>query len=433
MRQPLKNPRSVLHALLPFGAGTPEVESLQSYFCRLAVSHSVSISALSREIAEMFGWEFRQRREWYSGNLNGLGEVARNWSSAISALTGVAQLNRHTLLPWHTVIAQTGLSRHRSHWCPQCFQEDIESGNTPYFRLAWDINAVNACAKHKSGFEHVCPGCGQSNARHSSAYVTPGWCAHCGTFLGKSKETIPATPADIWKSIQVGHMLAHQGNNQSDADLDKVIEALAAIIERMDSGIYAHFAARIGLSKSTVHNWLKGGGAPTLAAYLRIAAVAGISLPKLLMGDLTGWEPPAKTEIHQLSLSFPKQPKNRHNHNRDWDAIRAELVSMSKLPAPISLLEAARRLDLDVRLLYLNANKEARILSSRWKEYIQRRGNQTRENAKEAIKAACQDVLAEGKAINLREIEAKVPREILNSVDGVIDLLQQIKAEILEE
>ncbi len=433
MHQPLKNPRSILHALAPIGSGTPETESLQSYFCRLAVSHSVSISGLSREIASIFHWEFRQRREWYSGNLNGMGEVATNWSSALSALTGVAHLDQHTLLPWQGVIAQTGFSKHHSHWCSQCFQEDMDSGKAPYFRLAWDINEVNACPNHKTKFQHVCPGCGRPNARHGSAYVTPGWCAHCGAFLGNSKESMAASPEELWRAIQVGQMLACQGNHQPHVELGKAMEAVTEIIERMNSGKYAHFAKRIGLNKSAIHNWLKGSGTPTLNAYLRIAGTAGIQLPRLLRGNLTDWEPPTKTEVYQLPLSFPRQTKSKCHNNLDWNAIRAELVSLSKLPTPISLQEAARHLDLDTRLLYLNANLEARAIGARWKEYMQLRGVQTRANAKEVIKSACLEVLAEGKAINLREIESKVPREILNSVEGVIDLLQQIKTEILVE
>ena len=42
------NPRSSLHALAPIGIGTAEVESLLSYLWRLAASHSVSVTEMSR-------------------------------------------------------------------------------------------------------------------------------------------------------------------------------------------------------------------------------------------------------------------------------------------------------------------------------------------------------------------------------------------------
>lgn len=56
MSYTISNPRSTLHALEPIGLGTPEVESLLSYFCRLAVSHSVSAAALCRQFAKTVGW-----------------------------------------------------------------------------------------------------------------------------------------------------------------------------------------------------------------------------------------------------------------------------------------------------------------------------------------------------------------------------------------
>lgn len=36
-------------------------------------------------------------------------------------------------------------------------------------------------------------------------------------------------------------------------------------------------------------------------------------------------------------------------------------------------------------------------------------------------------ILADGKAINLREPSARVPKEVLGSVRGVIDVLQEIE------
>lgn len=40
----INNPRSTLHALIPMGQGTTDVESLTSYFCRLTHSHGMAIA-----------------------------------------------------------------------------------------------------------------------------------------------------------------------------------------------------------------------------------------------------------------------------------------------------------------------------------------------------------------------------------------------------
>lgn len=422
----LANPRSKLHALSPIGVDTPEVESLLSYLCRLAVSHSVSIAALSRQIARLVGWEFSEKYDAHFANINGIGEAAVNWSGALSALTSVEQLDRLTLLPWQNVVAQRCLAASHSRWCPECLAEDRASGQIPYFRLAWDVGVVDVCRKHKIQLACTCPECGRTDSRHKSAFVVPGWCAHCGAFLGDVSDRTPATPEQMWKAAQIGALLSVQATLDSMPTRDGLHDTLRTLITKLDHGKSAVFARRIGLSKTTVHHWLKDSGIPPMPALLRIASQTGLSLPRLLTGDLTAW-PPASIEIYQLALLFPEEERRPPARVHDWNAIRGKLIAMSKMPEIISLTEAARRLAIDPKLLYLNANQEARFLSERWQQYMQRKGEQSMENARTVIENACEQILADGKAINLRELGGRVPGEVLGSVRGVIGLLQQIK------
>ena len=426
MSYSISNPRSTLHALTPIGLGTPEVESLLSYFCRLAVSHSVSVAALCRQVARDVGWELSEKHEWHIGNIGGIGDAASNWSAALSALTSIERLDRLTLLPWRDVIAQTSLVATRSRWCPACFAEDRDSGKTPYFRLAWDVGAVSVCARHKTALMHICPDCGRPDARHKSAYVVPGWCAHCGAFLGDGESPAPASPEELWKGTQVGAMLKAQASLEAPPARQAMLDAIQALVTRLDNGKGAVFARRLGLSKTTVHYWLKEGGAPALPAHLRIASQTGLSLPQLLTGNLTGWNP-GTAEVHQLALLFPDETKRAAARSIDWDKIREELHAFSRLPSIVSVSEAARRLDVDPRSLYQHANKEARVLAERWTQYMKRRKEHSVVNARIVIEAACRDILADGKAINLRELHCRVPREVLGSIRGVIDVLQEVK------
>lgn len=86
---------------------------------------------------------------------------------------------------------------------------------------------------------------------------------------------------------------------------------------------------------------------------------------------------------------------------------------------PVGVAEVARRLNVDVRQIYQNANKEARVLAERWRQHMRRRGEQSVERARDAIDAACQDILSERKAINRREIRKRVPQEVLGSVKAL--------------
>ncbi|NWK45969.1 TniQ family protein [Ralstonia pickettii] len=420
------NPRSSLHALAPIGMGTAEVESLLNYLWRLAASHSVSVTEMSRMVSDTIGQELSANYNWQRLHLTGNGEAARNWSGALSALTSVSHLDRLTLLPWEDVIAQQSLTTVQARWCPHCLDEDRAAGRSPHMRLAWDVGCVTACPRHESQLVHVCPECGRTDARHKYAYVVPGWCAHCGAFLGDCKESVPAAPEEIWKASQVGEMLKAHDTLACRPTRESLQDTIQELVTRLDNGKSATFARRIGVSKGTVHHWLKDGGTPTLPALLQIAGHAGLSLAKVLTGDLKNWSPPADT-CKQVTMLFHRSTQRAPRRTLDWDDIRSQLVAMQGDLLPVSVAEAARRLNVDVRQIYQNANTEARVLAERWRQHMRRRGEQSVDRARDAIDAACQDILSEGKAINLREIRKRVPQEVLGSVKGVITLLQEAR------
>ncbi|HIE5945934.1 MULTISPECIES: TniQ family protein [Burkholderia cepacia complex] len=428
MSMQLSTARSMLNPLAPIGIGTPEIESLFSYFCRLAMSHSISAAELSRKVATTMGWEIAGRYDWSGVNLSGIADVAANWSSALSALTSVERLDKLTLLTWRNVIAQQSLPASSPRWCPQCLAEDRAAGRIPYFRLAWDINDVTACPRHMTKLVHICPDCGRTDARHNSAYVIPGWCAHsgCGAFLGNVENPAPATPEATWIATQVGAMLTVQATLDKLPVRQVLHDTIRELVTRLDNGKAAIFARRIGLSKVTVHYWLKQDGTPSLSAHLRIASQTGLALSKLLTGDLTEW-PSISLEIHPLTSLFPNHKKRASPRVLEWDNIRTELTALSELPVPISVMEAARRLGVTNRQLYSNANGEARLLAERRRQHMQQSMAQHRETARAAIEVACRDIVASGKVPHLRELNGRVPKGVLGSLRDVIGLLQEAK------
>ncbi|WP_396331123.1 TniQ family protein [Burkholderia anthina] len=424
--QPI-TPRSMLNPLAPIGIGTPEIESLFSYFCRLAASHSISAAELSRVVATAMGWRIAERYDWNAVNLSGMADAAADWSSAISALTSVKRLDKLTLLTWRDVVAQQGVASASHHWCPQCLVEDRAAGQKPYFRLAWDIGTVTACPRHGTKLVHVCPDCGRPDARHNSAFVIPGWCAHCGAFLGDVEGLPPASPEATWIASQVGAMLEVQATLDKLPTRDALHDTIRELVTRLDTGKNALFARRIGLSKVTVHYWLKESCVPNLPGHLRIASQTGLALPKLLTGDLSDW-PSAEAEIHSLRSLFPDHKKRAAPRILDWERVRAELTALSQLPVAISVEEAARRLGIAKSQLYQNANRETRILAECARHGRQRHSAQRQETARTIIETACRDIVADGKGLNLRELKGRVPNEILGSFRGVIGLLQETKS-----
>lgn len=430
-----ENPRSELHALQPFGLGTSEVESLLSYFCRLAVSHSVSTLTLSRTMAQRLQHDVAPNFDWHQRQLAGIRESAMTWSAGLSALTAVQGLDKLTFLPWKEVISQNGLSIvTRGQFCPVCLADDIARGKEPYFRLAWESAEVSVCAHHGCPLTTHCPNCCKDNIRHAAAYVVPGWCTHCGEFLGKAAAIPIATaidPATRWTARQIGELVATQACLENIPTRDSLINAITHLITEMDHGQSASFARRIGVAKSTVHHWLKGEGTPTLEASLKISAQTGASLTQLLTGNLKDWKRPEPEQQLVLTLPYPLPRARALQRELDWPDIEMRLQEFLMLPTPISVLEAGRRLNLEARQLYLRANQTTRQLGERWKTYLRRRQEERVVVAWPYLEQACVDIFAEGKTVTRREIVARVPADVLSPLSNLLQTLKEVQMHLL--
>lgn len=433
MTPALNNPRSELHALQPYGVGTGELESLLSYFCRLAVSHSVSAAGLARSIARRFEHQVIPSFHWHQRQLAGIRESAVTWSAALAAMTAVQDLDRLTFLPWRDVISQNGLSLvTQGQFCPHCLADDLEKGQEPYFRLVWESAMVKVCVRHGCALTTHCPHCGKDNIRHAAAYVVPGWCTSCGEFLGKPDLSAAAfPPASLWIARQMADLVAVQGALAAFPRREGFVHAITHLVMEMDHGKSALFARRIGVAKSTIHHWLKGEGTPTLDASLKIAAQTGASLTQLLTGNLESWKCPAPEQQLVLQLSRPSPRARAVQRELDWVGIEEQLEGFLLLPTPISVLEAARRLNVEARQLYLRANRTTRQLGQRWKAYLRRRLEGAVIEAWPYLEQACIDIWAEGKAVTMREVAARLPAPVLASVPNLLQVIKEVQAHLV--
>lgn len=419
-------PRSALHALEPQGIGTGQAESLLSYFCRLAVSHAVSTADLARFVVQQMEHDIRPDFEWQQRNLSGVGESAKSWSAWLSALTGVGHLDGLTLSRWSAVLPAIGLAPKRAHWCPACLQEDKEAGLAPYFRLAWEIGPVQACYRHKLKLTDTCPHCGQRHVRHQGGVVVPGWCTRCGGFLGEG-ESAAVAPHELWVARQVGDWVASQSHREDVPEAGGILVMLNTLVLGLDGGKYTNFAKRLGVAKSVVHGWLKKGVLPSLGAYLAIAGHSGLSLDSIMRGDLSDWEPhgPGRQLAMDFDLLIGRKREKPREH--DWAVIRRELEKLLKLPEPISVAEAGRRLGIDDRNLYLQANDLARALGERWKNYLVGRKADHRAVAMAHLREALSVAAEAGRPFNLTEVRQLVPAPVLASVEGMFGLIREVR------
>lgn len=439
-------PRSTLHALPPIGLGTSEVESLTSYFCRLANSHACTTNDLAKFIIERIEpgrWETHQgtpgksRFVWYQRSISGLGDSALNWAGMLSVLTGVTTLQQLTLLPLQGCVAAKGLMATQARWCPHCLADDQREGRQPYFRLAWDIGLNKVCTRHRTALVARCPHCSASNVRHTANFVVPGWCTACGCFLGSPILEGPTAPPtaeqklEIEQASYIGHLLAAMSASPEvgpafTPDIESFHQGVERLIGDMDGGVAAHFARRLGVRKSTVHYWRTGRTPLTLDALVRMAMHCGVSLPSLLQGKLADWCPPPTAQQLALQLDYPLSNRYRPKRQHDWGAIRQRLRDELNQTEPRSVTEVAKALDIDVRHLYIQATTEARALGECYVQHLHRRALQAQAAIYAELQQAC-DVLHEnGEGITVEQVAQMVEPKTLNSTRHLYTVLSSL-------
>src|ERR1051326_7416492 len=184
--------RSRLYHLEPAGIGTPFVESLSSYFTRLAQAHNVSaVNLYTREVAPLLQ-KIRTDNRRYSRNRSlvierslgpvngpsGITAITEAWVQTLEALTKRSDLRLLTALPLGNAVSPEHLMKKALAWCPSCYDEWHRSGETVYEPLLWMFSVVEICPRHKQPLERVCPHCKREQIFFSSR-TSSGHCSRC--------------------------------------------------------------------------------------------------------------------------------------------------------------------------------------------------------------------------------------------------------------
>jgi transposase-like protein len=416
----LLHPRSTLHALPAVGLDTPEVESLTSYFCRLAYSHGMTAQKLADWMLDYFEIPVCDRYGWHQRSFSSQSAESEQWAAWLAELTSIGALDRLTLAPWRHLVGMPGLAPRSDRWCPCCLSEDRAGGSDPYLRLIWDVAPVSVCVRHKVELCFQCPHCAQTNVRNRAAIVVPGYCTACGGFLGDAS-TDPATPESLWVARQVGLML--QTPPKVTAEERGVL--LETVIRRMADGCVGTFARRYGFSKSGIWHWINRDGVPSLRAWLTIALQGGIGLDRLFAGDIDGWTLPR--ESVQMALALPESPRaGIRSKELNWNAIRASLQEMLVAPEPVALHEACTRLGVSRKQLYLRANTEARAIADRYRRHQASQAQQREERVHVQIDEVLNERLSAGyDGMSARDLWSRCDTEI-QSVSSVFSHIQAV-------
>ena len=449
--------RSKLHHLQPMGICTEDVESLTSYFCRLSNSHSCSthdLAAMVMRSSQTQRWPKyaedvpRPRFIWHERAISGLCDAAQTWAAALSELTGVERLDRLTLLPLQGLIVSKSLMAQQARWCPDCLAQDLAEGQPVYLRLGWDVGVNKVCHRHGTPLVAHCPICHHSRVRHTSHCVVPGWCCRCGAFLGTPGNGQPLQPEHalvqappiptpavemsrlLKVALNLGKLLARTSASTASSEkfepgLQKMHESIEFLIAKMDFGVAAHFAKRIGIGKPCLHGWRKNQSAITMEGALQVSSFTGMDLASFFEGRTENWVKPQALEQLPLALQHPQRSAGRPPRIHNWPAIRVQLQTYLKAMVPLSLTRIGQELDVDDRLLYLHANDLARQLAQRQLTYRERHFKVEIARATETVRQACIVLNSQGVGLSPATLEPLVSRQTMNIIPNLYTVITE--------
>ncbi|PKO71005.1 MAG: hypothetical protein CVU20_08990 [Betaproteobacteria bacterium HGW-Betaproteobacteria-14] len=269
-------PRSVLFSLPPGGIGTPQQESLLSLLVRTSRAHAVSprrlvgaiFSAASPEIARL---DYATFYRSLAGTVNGLGQYADVFASAMARLTGQPDLRCLTMLPWKEVLPHNGqglLARH-PRWCPVCLYQQRLLGQAATFSLVWSVEPYKACLEHACLLDEHCPHCGKTQP-FLPRYPDLGICHHCRKPLAGIRPPAALTEFQSWVCKAVTDMVVHQSDTGLSICLERFRHYVGNQVSTVAEGNRAAFCKALGFHDRGLNGWLNKGERPSITHFLSL-------------------------------------------------------------------------------------------------------------------------------------------------------------------
>lgn len=184
--------------IYPRGLGTSRVESLGSYILRCGIAHRIPSNRLSRALISPSGItkeniptprptiEGVARPIPYNGTLASPNSVSLQLSSALDAVYETNAFSSLGLLRLYPhFLGFRNILRDGFRWCPICWEQDVETGQSPYFRYIWSLRGYQACEEHQCAIIDSCPYCG-NEITHALRNVLTKCSKCCESLMGES-------------------------------------------------------------------------------------------------------------------------------------------------------------------------------------------------------------------------------------------------------
>lgn len=416
--------RSRFYPIAPVGIGTPYVESLTSYTCRLATTHSISFGSLYELLlipnmnkaylttpshlspGSTLTGSFRNRIK----SINGIGKLAKEWVGTLEAMTLRSDLSYLTLIAVSNVLPYLKLLRTFQAWCPACYEEMLQNKQTIYQPLLWNISAVDMCARHGRSLVNHCSYCNRQ-LLPLTRRAQLGYCSKCGYWLGEHSDSRVTADALIvgeeraWRLFvanTVGDMLAALSTMSGHFSKKTILESLHACIAISTGGVLTQFAKLIRTNLTTVNGWYLGKIRIPLSSLIRICYCLDLSILDFLqVAEVVRGNRVKVKELPTL-IRIVKRLRTTRPFNRV--EIEAELTNYLDVVPPISLTQVAKKIEANHRDLYRRFPELCRKISSRYRDYLQDFYRKERTKREDEVKQAVIHLYSQGVYVSPRPI-----------------------------
>lgn len=308
------------------------MESLASFFCRLADAHQVSPTQLGKVVCNdspylrVRSGPLLSNVDLYAAMFCSYSEQTETLVHRLEKLTGAQNLTCGTLLRLRHVLSanQVGSCVRKRRWCPACYAHCEDMVVEP---LAWSILVMSRCAVHGARLQDQCSRCGS---------YQPDWqvgperkiCIRCDAPLSVANSTDPApTGWEIWSEAQMLRLLGLIATPDSP---DVVQNALPTFLKRAadlsasDCTLRRLTQQELGWARNQRHR---------LTSILAIAARWGTTPLDILLRP----EEAVSPSLFQDRVDLPAAPA-KHRYNKDgYRRCERAFQQLLRLPATTPL------------------------------------------------------------------------------------------------
>ena len=421
--------RTVLSSLPPIGLDTGYVESLSSYFFRLANLHHLSPRTLAEYLIIPHLLTLKIKKEaanWLTSNFNGIGKSSDEWASQLELLTDQNRIKELTLISLKSLLPAKKLLSQIKKWCPRCIEDSSQNG-AGYGQLLWEIDDVKACPIHRIRLVDKCICKNDSPNFSSKRKHLPELCFKCGRNLAESTKKFisPTSTFDYERAIIAMEMIKDRKIiENSVVDRSGVSVFLSGIIQSHFNGIALNLANTLGVTKNILSGWVNDRHLPILTNIIGIAQACNCKVSDIFCGNFKKVER-LKSIASQKSKYRPRivTKSKQYINTKEF---RKELIVTIRNNPILSLKQIATKLNTHSKTIKRHHKKIANQVVLRHKKYQQSCKKILFARNYNKINHAVEAIVKRGEKPTFRRINEELNGEIALFRDKYREAVKQI-------